>query len=49
MLFLRKIKINYDMQLQDIILIDPDTLGGTPVFKGSRVPIWLNDNKLLGY
>jgi uncharacterized protein (DUF433 family) len=28
------------MRLQDIILIDPDTLGGTPVFKGSRVPIW---------
>jgi uncharacterized protein (DUF433 family) len=28
------------MNLQDIVLIDTETLDGTPVFKGSRVPIW---------
>lgn len=28
------------MKLQEIVLIDPETLGGTPVFVGSRVPIW---------
>lgn len=28
------------MKLQDIVLIDSEILGGTPVFKGSRVPIW---------
>lgn len=27
------------MIIQDIINIDPDILGGTPVFKGTRVPV----------
>jgi len=27
------------MIIQDIITIDPEILGGTPVFKGTRVPI----------
>jgi uncharacterized protein (DUF433 family) len=27
------------MIIQDIISIDPEILGGTPVFKGTRVPI----------
>ena len=27
------------MELQDFITIDPDTLSGQPVFKGTRVPI----------
>ena len=27
------------MELKDIISIDPDVLGGQPVFKGTRVPI----------
>jgi uncharacterized protein (DUF433 family) len=27
------------MVIQDIITIDPEILGGTPVFKGTRVPI----------
>lgn len=27
------------MNLQDLILTDPEILGGQPVFKGTRVPI----------
>jgi uncharacterized protein (DUF433 family) len=27
------------MQLSDIINIDPEILGGQPVFKGTRVPV----------
>jgi len=27
------------MQSNDLIAVDPDILGGTPVFKGTRVPI----------
>lgn len=37
------------MQAKDLITIDPDILGGTPVFNGTRVPIkslfeYLEDN-----
>lgn len=37
------------MKASDLITIDPDILGGTPVFKGTRVPIkslfeYLEDN-----
>jgi uncharacterized protein (DUF433 family) len=36
----------------DLIVIDPDILGGTPVFKGTRVPVktlfeYLEDNYTL--
>jgi uncharacterized protein (DUF433 family) len=27
------------MEVTDLITVDPDTLGGTPVFKGTRVPV----------
>ena len=27
------------MNVKDFITIDPDILGGTPVFKGTRVPV----------
>jgi uncharacterized protein (DUF433 family) len=27
------------MKTSDLITIDPDILGGTPVFKGTRVPV----------
>jgi uncharacterized protein (DUF433 family) len=27
------------MKARDLITIDPDILGGTPVFKGTRVPV----------
>jgi uncharacterized protein (DUF433 family) len=27
------------MSIDDLITIDPDILGGTPVFKGTRVPV----------
>jgi uncharacterized protein (DUF433 family) len=27
------------MKANDLITVDPDILGGTPVFKGTRVPI----------
>ena len=27
------------MTVDDLITIDPDILGGTPVFKGTRVPV----------
>ena len=37
------------MKSNDLIKIDPDILGGTPVFKGTRVPVrtlfdYLEDN-----
>jgi uncharacterized protein (DUF433 family) len=37
------------METTDIITIDPEILGGTPVFKGTRVPVsslfeYLEDN-----
>jgi uncharacterized protein (DUF433 family) len=37
------------MNASDLITIDPDILGGTPVFKGTRVPVktlfdYLEDN-----
>lgn len=27
------------MKASDLITVDPDILGGTPVFKGTRVPV----------
>ena len=27
------------MKVTDLITVDPDILGGTPVFKGTRVPV----------
>jgi len=27
------------MNVTDLITVDPDILGGTPVFKGTRVPV----------
>jgi uncharacterized protein (DUF433 family) len=27
------------MKISDVVNTDPETLGGTPVFKGTRVPI----------
>jgi len=27
------------MKASDLITVDPDNLGGTPVFKGTRVPV----------
>jgi uncharacterized protein (DUF433 family) len=27
------------MEVSDLITIDPEILGGTPVFKGTRVPV----------
>ena len=27
------------MRANDLITVDPDILGGTPVFKGTRVPV----------
>jgi uncharacterized protein (DUF433 family) len=40
------------MNLSDLITVDPDILGGTPVFKGTRVPVktlfeYLEDNYAL--
>ncbi len=37
------------MSANDLITVDPDILGGTPVFKGTRVPVktlfdYLEDN-----
>ena len=37
------------MNSMDLITVDPDILGGTPVFKGTRVPVktlfeYLEDN-----
>ena len=42
------------MNASDIITVDPDILGGTLVFKGSRVPVrtlfdYLTDNFALDY
>jgi uncharacterized protein (DUF433 family) len=28
------------MNSSDLITIDPEILGGTPVIKGTRVPVW---------
>ena len=30
---------NNNVIIDDLINIDPETMGGTPVFKGTRVPI----------
>jgi uncharacterized protein (DUF433 family) len=40
------------MRAEDLITIDPEILGGTPVFKGTRVPVktlfeYLEDNYTL--
>ena len=40
------------MNANDLITVDPDILGGTPVFKGTRVPVkalfdYLEDNYTL--
>ena len=40
------------MTANDLITVDPDILGGTPVFKGTRVPVkalfeYLEDNYTL--
>jgi uncharacterized protein (DUF433 family) len=40
------------VNISDLITIDPDILGGTPVFKGTRVPVktlfaYLEDNYTL--
>jgi uncharacterized protein (DUF433 family) len=37
------------MDIRDLITVDPEVLGGTPVFKGTRVPVktlfeYLEDN-----
>ena len=42
------------MNTHDLITIDPDILGGTPVFKGTRVPVktlfdYLADSLSLDY
>lgn len=42
-------RYNNNMNVRDLITVDPDILGGTPVFKGTRVPIktlfeYLEDN-----
>jgi uncharacterized protein (DUF433 family) len=42
------------MNAANLITIDPDILGGTPVFKGTRVPVkalfdYLADNLTLDY
>jgi uncharacterized protein (DUF433 family) len=40
------------MEAKDLITVDPEVLGGTPVFKGTRVPVktlfeYLEDNYTL--
>ena len=42
----------HSMDASDLVTIDPDILGGTPVFKGTRVPVkslfdYLEDNYTL--
>jgi len=39
--FARKQRIGYvgSMKADDLITVDPEILGGTPVFKGTRVPV----------
>jgi uncharacterized protein (DUF433 family) len=42
------------MNAHDLITVDPDILGGTPVFKGTRVPVktlfdYLADSLSLDY
>jgi uncharacterized protein (DUF433 family) len=44
--------LNHFMSGNDLVLVDPDILGGTPVFRGTRVPIqtlfdYLEDNYTL--
>lgn len=40
-IFMRRPDLNYtaSMSVGDLITPDPDILGGTPVFKGTRVPV----------
>ena len=40
------------MEVSDVITVDPEILGGTPVFKGTRVPVktlfeYLENNYIL--
>lgn len=37
------------MSDSDLITVDPDILGGTPVFKGTRVPVKALIDYLEGY
>jgi uncharacterized protein (DUF433 family) len=42
------------MNISELITVDPDILGGTPVFKGTRVPVktlfeYLGDGLSLDY
>ena len=39
--FARRLRIGYVgiMKSDDLITVDPEILGGTPVFKGTRVPV----------
>ena len=34
-----KITLDWNMNFVDLITVDPDILGGVPVFKGTRVPV----------
>ena len=34
-----KYRLQSDMTMQSLIMVDPEVLGGTPVFKGTRVPV----------
>ena len=36
---MRRMDYRADMNTDDLITIDPEILGGTPVFKGTRVPV----------
>jgi uncharacterized protein (DUF433 family) len=31
--------VSFSMKTSELITTDPDVLGGTPVFKGTRVPV----------
>ena len=31
--------VEFTMKSDDLITVDPDILGGTPVFRGTRVPV----------
>jgi uncharacterized protein (DUF433 family) len=35
----QSIAYNAGMTTQSLIMVDPEVLGGTPVFKGTRVPV----------
>ncbi len=44
--------LNYNMAMSNLITVDPEIMGGTPVFRGTRVPIqtlfeYLEDNYTL--